>query len=160
MHGVQIPLDAADGQPPLFPQRGDQAEQVDAEALLAQDHAVQYRRRCAAPSAGRASPSNVDVLGDLHRNHRQLDDFPSALGPAAGPVGAAIGAVLHHVLHPMGRCHARAGEAVASLLAGLLLRWGLPGRFRLEAGHSERVARFRLALQFGNPPLQPLNHRL
>ena len=42
MHGVQIPLDAADGQPPLFPQRGDQAEQVDAEALLAQDHAVQY----------------------------------------------------------------------------------------------------------------------
>ena len=137
-----------------------QAEQVDAEALLAQDHAVQYRRRCAAPSAGRASPSNVDVLGDLHRNHRQLDDFPSALGPAAGQVGAAIGTVLHHVLHPMGRCHAPAGEAVASLLAGLLLRWGLPGRFRLEAGHSERVARFRLALQFGNPPLQPLNHRL
>ena len=165
MHGVQIPLDAADGQPPFFPQRGDQADQVDAEALLAQDHAVQYRRRCAAPSAGRASPSNVDVLGDLHRNHRQLDDFPSALGPAAGPVGAAIGTVLHHMLHahllhPMGRCHARAGEAVASLLAGLLLRWGLPGRFRLEAGHSERVARFRLAFQFGNPPLQPLNHRL
>ena len=29
---------------------------------------------------------------------------------------------------------------------------------RLEA--SERVARFRLAFQFGNPPLQPLNHRL
>ena len=100
------------------------------------------------------------MLGDLHRNHRQLDDFPSALGPAAGPVGAAIGAVLHHVLHPMGRCHARAGEAVASLLAGLLLRWGLPGRFRLEAGHSGQAARFRLALQFGNPPLQPLNHRL
>ena len=77
MHGVQIPLDAADGQPPLFPQRGDQAEQVDAAALLAQDHAVQFRRRCAAPSAGRASPSraspsNVDVLGDLHRNHRQV----------------------------------------------------------------------------------------
>ena len=160
MHGVQIPLDAADGQPPLFPQRGDQAEQVDAEALLAQDHAVQYRRRCAAPSARRASPSKVDVLGDLHRNHRQLDDFPSALGPAAGPVGAAIGAVLHHVLHPMGRCHTRAGEAVASLLAGLLLRWGLPGRFRLEAGHSGQAVRFRLALQFGNPPLQPLNHRL
>ena len=35
VHGVQIPLDAAEGQPPLFPQRGDQAEQVDAEALLA-----------------------------------------------------------------------------------------------------------------------------
>ena len=104
---------------------GDQAEQVDAEALLAQDHAVQYRRRCAAPSAGRASPSNVDVLGDLHRNHRQLDDFPSALDPAAGPVGAAVGTVLHHVLHPVGGCDARAGEAVASLLAGPRLRWGM-----------------------------------
>ena len=73
---------------------------------------------------------------------------------------AAIGTALHHVLHPMGRCHARAGEAVASLLSGLLLRWGLAARFRLEAGHSGRVVRFRLALQFGNPPLQPLNHPL
>ena len=160
MHGAQIPLDAADGQPPLFPQRGDQAEQVDAEALLAQDHAVQYRRRCAAPSAGRASPGDEDMLGDLHRNHRQLDDFRSALDPAAGPVGAAIGAVLHHVLHPTGGCHTRAGEAVASLLAGLLLRWRRAARTGLEAGHSGRAARFRLALQFGNPPLQPLNHRL
>ena len=104
--------------------------------------------------------SDEDMFGDLHRNHRQLDDFPNALDPAAGQVGAAIGTALHHVLHPVGRCHARAGEAMASLLAGPLLRWGLPGRFRLEAGHSERVARFRLAFQFGNPPLQPLNHRL
>ena len=100
------------------------------------------------------------MLGDLHRNHRQLDDFPGALDPAASQVRPAIGTVLHHVLHPMGRCHAPAGEAVASLLAGLLLRWGLPARFRLEAGHSERAARFRLAFQFGNPPLQPLNHPL
>ena len=30
----------------------------------------------------------------------------------------------------------------------------------LEAGHSGRAARFRLAFQFGNPPLQPLNHPL
>ena len=60
----------------------------------------------------------------------------------------------------MGRCHARAGFPWRRCLRGLLLRWGLPGRFRLEAGHSERVARFRLALQFGNPPLQPLNHPL
>ena len=139
---------------------GDQAEQVDAAALLAQDHAVQYRRRCAAPSAGRASPSNVDVLGDLHRNHRQLDDFPGALDPAAGQVGAAIGTVLHHVLHLSRGCHTRAGEAVASLLAGLLLRWRLAARTGLEAGHSERAARFRLAFQFGNPPLQPYNHPL
>ena len=161
MRGVQIPLDGADGRPPLFPQRGDQAEQVDAEALLAQDHAVQFRRKCAAPSARRASPSNVDVLGDLHRNHRQLDDFPGALHPAVGQVGAAIGAVLHpHVLHPMGRCHTRAGEAVASLLAGLLLRRRLAARIGLQAGHPGRAARFRLAFQFGNPPLQPLNHPL
>ena len=54
----------------------------------------------------------------------------------------------------------RAGEAVASLLAGLLLRWRLAARTGLEAGHSGRAARFRLAFQFGNPPLQPLNHPL
>ena len=100
------------------------------------------------------------MLGDLHRNHRQLDDFPSALDPAAGPVGAAIGTVLHHVLHPMGRCHARAGEAVASLLSGLLLHRRLAARTGLEAGHSGRATRFGLAFQFGNPPLQPLNHPL
>ena len=100
------------------------------------------------------------MLGDLRRNHRQLDAFPSAVGPAAGQVGAAIGTALHHVLHPVGGCHARAGEAVASLLSGPLLRWGLPGRFRLVAGHSGWAARFGLAFQFGNPPLQPLNHPL
>ena len=160
MHGVQIPLDAADGPPPLFPQRGDQAEQVDAQALLAQDHAVQLGwGQTATPTPG-ASPSNVDVLGDLHRNHRQLDDFPSALSPAAGQLGSAVGAALHHMLHLSRGRHATAGKAVASLLAGPLLRWGLPARFRLEAGHSGRAARFRLAFQFGNPPLQPLNHRL
>ena len=89
----------------------------------------------------------MNVLGNLRRNHRQLDDFPGALGPAARQVGAAIGTDLHHVLHPMGGCHARAGKAVASPLSGPRLRWGLP-------------ARFRLAFQFGNPPLQPLNHCL
>ena len=95
-----------------------------------------------------------------HRNHRQLDDLPSALDPAASPVRPAIGTVLHHVLHPVGRCHARAGEAVASLLSGLLLRWGLPGRTGLVAGPSGWATRFGLAFQFGNPPLQPLNHPL
>ena len=33
-------------------------------------------------------------------------------------------------------------------------------RFRLEAGHSRRAVRLRPAFQFGNPPLQPLNHPL
>ena len=59
----------------------------------------------------------------------------------------------------MGRCHAPAGEAVASLLAGLL-RWRLPARTGLVAGHSGRATRFGLAFQFGNPPLQPYHHHL
>ena len=160
MDGAQIPLDAADGQPPLFPQRGDQADQVDAQALAPQCHAVQLCWGYAAASTRWAGPGDADLLGDLHRNHRQLDDFPSALGPAASPVRPAIGTALHHVLHPMGRCHAPAGEAVASLLSGLLLRWRLAARTGLEAGHSGRAARFRLAFQFGNPPLQPYNHHL
>ena len=43
---------------------------------------------------------------------------------------------------------------------GLLLRWRLAARTGLEAGHSGRAARFRLAFQFGNPPLQPYHHHL
>ena len=42
----------------------------------------------------------------------------------------------------MGRCHAPAGEAVASLLSGLLLRWRLAARTGLEAGHSGRAVGF------------------
>ena len=137
-----------------------QAEHVDAQALAPQCHAVQLRGGHSAPPTHWAGPGDEDMLGDLHRNHRQLDDFPGALDPAASQVRPAIGAALHHVLHPMGRCHAPAGEAVASLLSGLLLRWGLPARTGLEAGHSGRAARFRPAFQFGNPPLQPLNHHL
>ena len=64
------------------------------------------------------------------------------------------------MLHPVGRCHTPAGKAVASLLSGLLLRWRLAARTGLEAGHSGRAARFGLAFQFGNPPLQPYNHHL
>ena len=33
-------------------------------------------------------------------------------------------------------------------------------RTGLEAGHSGRAVRLRLAFQFGNPPLQPYNHHL
>ena len=128
--------------------------------MAPQCHAVQLCWGYAAASTRWAGPGDEDMLGDLHRNHRQLDDFPGALDPAASQVRPAIGTALHHVLHPMGRCHAPAGEAVASLLSGLLLRWRLAARTGLEAGHSGRAARFRLAFQFGNPPLQPLNHPL
>ena len=59
MDGVQIPLDAAEGR-------------------LAQDHAVQFRwGQTATPTPG-VDPGHIDVLGDLHRNHRQLDDLPGA----------------------------------------------------------------------------------
>ena len=114
---------------------------VDAQALAPQCHAVQLCWGYAAASTHWAGPGDEDMLGDLHRNHRQLDDFPGALDPAASQVRPAIGTVLHHMLHPhllhpMGRCHARAGEAVASLLSGLLLRWRLAARTGLVAGHS------------------------
>ena len=188
MDDAQILPDDANGQPSLFPERGNQADQIDAEALLAHHHAVQLGwGQTATPTPG-ADPGHIDMLGNFHRNlgqvndfpgavgptagqlgsavgnfHRnlgQVNDFPGAVGPTAGQLGSAVGTVVHGVLHPLGGRHATAGKAVASLLAGPLLRWGLPGRFRLEAGHSGRAARFRLAFQFGNPPLQPLNHRL
>ena len=57
-----------------------------------------------------------------------------------------------------GRRHKTVTDYAQQMLV-CLRRW-LPARLRLEAGHAERAARFRLAFQFGNPPLQPLNHPL
>ena len=90
MDGAQIPLDAADRQAPFFPQRGDAAEHVDAQALAPQCHAVQLCWGHSAPPTHWAGPGDEDMLGDLHRNHRQLDDFPGALDPAASQVRPAI----------------------------------------------------------------------
>ena len=41
MHGAQIPLDGAEGQPGLLPQGGNQAHYIDPQTLLPQRHAVQ-----------------------------------------------------------------------------------------------------------------------
>ena len=60
----------------------------------------------------------------------------------------------------MSGCHASAGEAMAARLAGWFGLGRFPVGFGLEAGYAGRAARFRLAFQFGNPPLQPLNHNL
>ena len=161
--GAEIPLDAADGQPACFPQGGDETDCdetdcVAAETLPTHDHAVQFRLGQPALLTHWAGSGDLDVLGNLRRNQGQLDDFAGALGPATGQLGSAIGAVLHHTLHPMGGRQARAGETVTPLLAGFLLRRWLPARFRLEARHSGRAARFDLTFQLGNTPLAPLNH--
>ncbi len=162
MHGVQIPLDAADGQPPLFPQRGDQAEHVDAEALLSHHHAVQLGwGQTATPTPG-ADPGHIDVLGNFRRNLGQLDDLSGAVGPTVGQLGSAVGTVVHGVLHPSGGCHAGAGKAVRPWLAGPFGRGGFPVGFGIgfEAGHPAGVRGFGRAFQLGNPFLQARNHRL
>ena len=84
MHRSQVPLDGTEGQPGLFPQRGNQADQVDPQALLAQHHLVQLRRWHPAAMTLGAGAGDIGVLGYLHRNLGQLDDLPSALGPAPG----------------------------------------------------------------------------
>ena len=61
MDGAQIPLDAADRQPPFFPQRGDAAEHVDAQALAPQCHAVQLCWGYAAASTRWAGPGDADL---------------------------------------------------------------------------------------------------
>ena len=88
MHRVQVPLDGAPGQPGLFPEGGNQADQVDPQTLLAQRHALLSRWRNAAALAPSTGAGDIDVLGYLRRNPGQLDDFPSALGPATGPTGS------------------------------------------------------------------------
>ena len=74
MHRGQVPLDGTEGQPGLFPQRGNQADQVDPQALLAHHHLVQLRRGNPPPLALGAGAGDIGVLGYLHRNLGQLDD--------------------------------------------------------------------------------------
>ena len=158
--GAQIPLDAADGQPPLLPQGGDQADQVDPQALLPQGRPVQLRLGEAVAPAEGTNPGDEDVLGDLRGDPGQVDDLPGAMGPAAGQRGPAIGAALHRVLHPVGGGHPSTGKAMGPGLPGLLggrrFRAG-PG---LEAGHPRWAARFGFVLQLGDAPFQAANDRL
>ena len=101
------------------------------------------------------------MLGDLYRDHRQLDDFPGTVDPATNQVRPAIGTGLRHVLHAMGRCDAPRGEAVASLLCVLLLRWAAGGlNWIVGRAFGACAARFCLALQFGNPPSGNLIHEM
>ena len=108
MHGAQIPLDAADGIAPFS---------RNVAMRLSTLTPRRWRPSDARWALGAADtrPGDEDMLGDLHRNHRQLDDFPGAL---ARPVRDSSASVF---------------EAVASLLAGLLPP--------TEAGHSGRAAR-------------------
>ena len=172
MDGAQIPLDAADRQAPFFPQRGDAAEHVDAQALA---HPVP-RRPVVLGALGAADtwagPGDEDMLGDLHRTSTwQLDESRVMRWTcccASGGQGVVhIGPVLHPCCSdaPMGRCHPSGRRGLTKLNgAAAALGPGGPSAWSsttgAEAGHSGRAARFRLAFQFGNPPLQPLNHPL
>ena len=160
MHGAQIPLDGAEGQPGLFPQGGNQAHYIDPQTLPPQRHAVQLRRWHTAASAAWADAGDVRVLGNLHRNLGQVNDFPSALGPAAGQLSSAVGTLFQRVLHPLGRRHAGAGEPVGTALAWPFGLSRFPLGFGLQTGHPTRAAGLGRPFQLSNPLLQPLDDRL
>ena len=165
VHRVQVPLDDAERQPGFFPQRGDQADQVDPQTLFAQHHALQLRWRHTAAPAAWAGASDVGVFGDCHRHLGQIDDFPGddlpgVVGPAAGQLGSAVGTPLHHMLHPMGGGHAGAGEAMRPTLAWFPGLGWLAINLGLQTGHPTRAFGFGLPFQLGNPLLQLIDHRL
>ncbi len=157
MHGVQIPLDAAPGQPSLLPQGGNQADDVDAEPLPTQRHAVQSRLGQTALLTHRAGAGDVDVLGYLRRNLGQVNDLPSALGPTPRQLGSTVGTLLYHMLHPLGGRHASLGKAVATRLAWTFGLGWLPVDFGLQTRHPPGTAGFGLPCQLGNPLLQPVD---
>ena len=100
------------------------------------------------------------MLGNLHRNLGQVNDFPSALGPAAGQLSSAVGALFQRVLHPLGRRHAGAGKPVGTALAWPFGLSRFPVGFGLQTGHPTRAAWLGRPLQLANPFLQPLDDRL
>ena len=72
VEGVQVPLAGAPRQPPLLAQRGDQADQVEAEPLAAPCHSRQVDARRPALAAPGAPAPRVDMLGHRHRRGAHL----------------------------------------------------------------------------------------
>ena len=142
MHGIQVPLDGAEGLPGLLAQGGNQADDVDPQPLLTQRRVVLLRWGNAAASASWTIPGDIDVLGNFRRNLGQVDDLPSALGPTAGQLGPTVGTLLQHMLHPPGGRHASPGKAVATRLAGHFGLGWLPLGFGLQTGHPPGTAGF------------------
>ena len=154
MHGLQIPLNGAIGQPGLLPESGNQADQVDPQPLFPQGHTCQISPGCPALLTEGTDAGDKDMLGGLGRNHRNVDDLPGPLRPAARQSGAALRAGVQGMLHPPGGGHALAGETVAPgppRAPGL--GW-LPVGFGLEARHSPGTAGLGLSFQGLNPLLQ------
>ena len=160
MHGLQVPLDDAEGQPGFLPQRHHQADQVDPQPLLAHHYPVQLRRRRATPSAARADADNVGVFHNFHRNLGQVNHFPRAVGPAPRQSGRAVGTPLHRVLHPSGGRHAGPGKAARARFAWFPGRRRLTIGFGLQTGHPTRTLGFGPPFQLGNPFFQALDERL
>ena len=160
MHGVQVPLDGAERQPGLLPQGGNQADQVDPQALLAHHHVLQLRGGRTTALALWAGAGDISVLGYLHRNLGQVNHFPSALGPATGQLGSAVGTLFHHVFHPLGGRHAGASKAVGPRLALFLGLGRLLLGFGLQTGHPAGAAQFVPPFQLGDPFFQTLDDGL
>ena len=154
MHGLQVPLDGAQGQPSFFPQGGNPAEQVDSQPMFTQGHPAQVRLGSPAPFTYRTGPGNEDVLGDLGRNQGEVNDFTGPLHPAPGQAGTALGTGFQDMLHPVGGGHALAGKAVGPGLPGPFIPGWTLARLRFNAGHPGRPARLGLSFQHLKPSLQ------
>ena len=151
IHRPQVGPDRPDRQPLLLTQRRYQAHQTDAQALPSHGHAVRRQPGNPASFACRAYPRDQDVLGDLDRGRRYVDDLPGPLNPSAGQSRPALGTGLESVHLSSGGFHAPAGKAALTLLARLslirLVRLTAAGR-RLVARHAQRPATGQ------NPPLR------
>ena len=86
IHRPQVGLDGPDRQPLLLTHRRYQAHQTDAQALPSHGHPVRRQPGNPASFACRASPRDQDVLGDLGRGRRYVDDLPGPLNSSARPI--------------------------------------------------------------------------
>ena len=118
MRRLQVPLDGPHGQPALFPQGRNQADEIDPQPLPACGHSPEGSPGQPPFPAPRTGPGYEDVFGNFGRRHRKFDDLPGPLHPTPAQGSMAFGAKFRSVDYLPRGFHPRPGKAVGRFLRG------------------------------------------
>ena len=150
---LQVALYHPEGESALLPQHAYFALHRKAEPLPTRRYGAPVRVGGPPLPAPWAGPLQHHMLGYPCPYPRQGDHLAAAAHPPAAQSNLAIGAIGGGMLHPVGRLLPAAGEAVAALLALLLILPGAGGPVGLDPRRRLRLLQHPLAASVGLPTL-------